>query len=133
RMPVCRLERNEARVNAMTFEAVLQTTIRLSRRDRQQPIILFQAIEQLEYAVEQRLLDLACGTQLPEGAFVILGEPHMLFRRRIREQRGHGFDQAKSDHPPADLRRRKLQTILPKCLRKRRTNGRAAVDERAVA
>src|SRR5207245_2871220 len=37
------------------------------------------------------------------------------------------------DHPAADLRPRKLNVVLPECLAERRVNGRAAVDECAIA
>jgi hypothetical protein len=47
----------KARMDAVQVEAMLEPAVGLPRRDRQQPAVRLQRIEQLEHAVEQRLLD----------------------------------------------------------------------------
>ena len=64
-MAVGGLERDEARVDAVAVKAMLEPAVRLAGRDREQPAVRLERIEQLEDAVEQRLLDLARGPQLP--------------------------------------------------------------------
>ena len=78
RVPVGGLQRDEARVDAVLFEAMLEAAIRLAGRDREQPAVLLERIEQFEHAVEQRLLDLARRAQSPECALVVLGQRRVL-------------------------------------------------------
>ena len=74
RVAVGGLQRDEARVDAVLLEAMLEAAVRLAGRDGEQPAVGLERVEQFEHAVEQRLLDLARGAQPLEGALVVLGE-----------------------------------------------------------
>ena len=58
----------------------------------------------------------------------------MLLGRRIGQQRRHGFGQAEADDPPRDARAAERSSpCCSKAVASARVDGRAAVDERAVA
>ena len=107
-MAVRRLKRNKAGVDPVAFEAVPKAAIRLAGRNAKQPAVILQGIEELDDVIEQRLLDLACSTQFPEGPLVVLGERKMLLARGFRQQDRHRLGKAKTDDPARNLRRRKL-------------------------
>src|SRR5918993_2900527 len=69
-MPVCRLERNEARRIPVAIEAEQKAAIGLARGDGEQPAISFQSVEQFRDAGEERLFDTALGTGALEMAFI---------------------------------------------------------------
>ena len=112
-MPVRCLQRHEARVDIVLLEAMLQPPVRLASRDRKQPSVALQRVEQLQNAVEQGLLDPSRGAKVPEGVLVILGQLDVLLGGSLRQQRGHGLGEAEPDHPPRHLRRWHLQPVLP--------------------
>ena len=64
-MAIGGLQRDEAGVDAVLFEAMPEPAVGLAGRDRKQPAVLLERVEQLEHAVEQRLLDLARRAQRP--------------------------------------------------------------------
>ncbi len=111
-MPIRGLQRHEARVDAVQIEAVPQAPIRLARRDREQPAGLLQRVEQLDDAVEQRLLDPPGKPHRNEVTRVIFREADVLLRHGARNQPRHRLDQAEADHPPADLGRRDVDAAL---------------------
>src|SRR6476659_5938536 len=132
-MPVRCLQRHEARVDIVLLEAMLQPPVRLASRDRKQPSVALQRVEQLQNAVEQGLLDPSRGAKVPEGVLVILGQLDVLLGGSLRQERGHGLRKAEPDDPPRHLRRWHLQPVLPQAFRKRGIDRRPTVDERAVA
>ena len=92
-----------------------------------------ERVEQVEHAVEQRLLHPARAAQPLERELIILGERVTPLGRSIRHERRHGFDQAEPDHPPRNFGRRDFQAMLGEGLGQRGMDGRAAVDQRPVA
>ena len=79
-MPVGGLKRDEARVHAMLLEAVAEAAIRLAGGDSEQPAVLFERIEELEHAIEQRLFDLAGRAERHERLLIVVGKLAMLVR-----------------------------------------------------
>ena len=74
-MPVGGLQRDEARMQAMGGEAVPKAAVGLAGGDSEQPALGFERVEQVEDAIEQRLIDLAGAAQRDERLLVIVGEP----------------------------------------------------------
>src|SRR3954451_19323042 len=97
-MPVCSLERDEAGMDVVQLEAVLQATIRFPGRYGQEPAVLLKRVEELDHAIEQRLLDLSCRPKRLERLFIVLGKPRMLLRHCVGEQSGHRFREVEADY-----------------------------------
>src|SRR3982751_5710230 len=104
-MPVCSLERDEAGMDVGQLEAVLQPTIRFPGCYGQEPAVLLKRVQELEHAIEQRLLNLSCRPKGLERLFVVLGEPPMLLRTCLGQQSGHRFSEVEADYASRYLRR----------------------------
>ena len=71
-MPIRRLKRDEPGVDVVALQAMLQAAVGLAGRDRQQPAVVLERVEQLQHAIEQWLLYLPGLAQTHESALVVL-------------------------------------------------------------
>ena len=96
----------------MTFETISEPSIGFPSGHRQKPAVLLQSIEKLEDALEQRLFDFVGRAKGPERALIILGQPIMLFRRRLGHENFHCFDKTKTDDLARNVRRRNGKSVI---------------------
>ena len=69
-MPVCGLERDEARGDAVQVEAVAEAAVGLAGGDREQPAVTVERLDQLDDAVIERLGDAALAAGAEEAVLV---------------------------------------------------------------
>ncbi len=133
RVAVGGLQRDEALREAVAVEAERQPAVRLAGRDREQPAVRLERIEQLGNAVEQRLFDAPLGAGALEMLLVAFGEHHVPFALLIRASARQSLRPGSGRSPAADVRRRDGEAMLAERVRQSGMNVRAAVHQRPVA
>src|ERR1700752_257709 len=111
-MPVRGLERDEAVDDSMTVEAERKPPVGLSGRDREQPAVCLKGVQKLRNAFEQRLFDLPFGAGPLEVPLVAFGEEDVAVAALVRNQSGDRLDEAQSDDPAANVRRRHGEAMV---------------------